>query len=405
VDLPATGITAVVDTFVPTTPTVPAWRPVVTDVDEPLVVTVTGDRKRGRRAVLIAAGAAVLVVAALAALLVRPGTAATGDDTAPTDTASAPSAVADAGTARLVSEPVTAAPGDRMRALAALSSGAVAVGSSDADGAPRAWLADAGGAWIPATVAQPAGLVGGMNGVAAAPGGRLVAVGWLAPAPAPGAAAPIGDARGAAVWTSTDGATWTLRDKAVGGAGLGELTDVVVGPTGGFVASGTDWRADPRTGDGAVLTSADGATWRALPVVGLGGRGQTVLHRLLVDGGGYVAVGTRPDGGIGQPAVWTSPDAVTWSPGPLLPHAGIGGGDATGVARLPGGPLVVVGTTSTVGGRSAAVWSGADPAGLVPSTVDDPDAVLEGVGVRNGRLTAVGAGNGGGAAWTLQLGP
>ena len=89
VDLPATGITAVVDTFVPTTPTVPAWRPVVTDVDEPLVVTVTGDRKRGRRAVLIAAGAAVLVVAALAALLVRPGPAATGDATAPTDTASA----------------------------------------------------------------------------------------------------------------------------------------------------------------------------------------------------------------------------------------------------------------------------------------------------------------------------
>ena len=154
-----------------------------------------------------------------------------------------------------------------------------------------------------------------------------------------------------------------------------------------------------------MLTSTDGATWRLLPVVGLGGRGQTVLHRLLVDGGGYVAVGTRPDGGIGQPAVWTSPDAVTWSPGPLLPHAGIGGGDATGVARLPGGPLVVVGTTSTVGGRSAAVWSGADPAGLVPSTVDDPDAILEGVGVRNGRLTAVGAGNGGGAAWTLQLGP
>ena len=90
VDLPATGITAVVDTFVPTTPTVPAWRPVVTDVDEPLVVTVTGDRGRGRRAVLVAAGAAVLVVAALAALLVRPGAAATGDDTAPTTPPSAP---------------------------------------------------------------------------------------------------------------------------------------------------------------------------------------------------------------------------------------------------------------------------------------------------------------------------
>ena len=89
----------------------------------------------------------------------------------------------------------------------------------------------------------------------------------------------------------------------------------------------------------------------------------------------------------------------------MLPHAGIGGGDATGIARLPGGPLVVVGTTSTVGGRSAAVWSGPDPAGLVPYTVDVPGAVLEGVAVRDGRLTAVGASDAGAAAWTLQLGP
>ena len=59
----------------------------------------------------------MLVVAALAALLVRPGTAGTADDTAPTDAAAAPSAVADAGTARLVPEPVAAGPGDRMRAL------------------------------------------------------------------------------------------------------------------------------------------------------------------------------------------------------------------------------------------------------------------------------------------------
>jgi hypothetical protein len=171
------------------------------------------------------------------------------------------------------------------------------------------------------------------------------------------------------------------------------------------VAAGTDWTTDPRSGDGTVLTSADGVTWQAQRVTGLGGRGPTVLHRMLVDGAGYLAVGSRPEAGIGQPAVWTSPDAVSWTSGPVLPHAGVGGGEATGLARLPGEALVVVGSTTTVGGGRAAVWSGPDPAGLAPYDVTEPDAVLGGVAVRDGRLRAVGATASGAAVWTVELGP
>jgi hypothetical protein len=295
-----------------------------------------------------------------------------------------------------------------MHAVAAAGSGEVAVGAADPDGTPRAWRTDAGGHWVPAAVEQGA-LVGAMNGVAAAPGraGQLVAVGWVAAKPAAGQPRPVGDARRPAVWTSKDGASWRLRTDAVGRAGLGELTDVTVGKDGGFVAAGTDWSTDPRSGDGAVLTSPDGRTWTVQPVTGLGGRGQTVVRRLLVDGSGYLAVGSRSEGGIGQPAVWTSPDGIAWAPGAVLPHGGAGGGDATGVARLPAGGLVVVGTTSTVGGRAAAVWSGPDAARLQPYTVDPADAAaceVEGVAVRGETVTAVGARDGGAAAWTLTLG-
>jgi actin-like ATPase involved in cell morphogenesis len=411
VDLPATGITEAVDTAVDTTPTTPSWTPRLVTEDEPLTVTHTGDRRRGRRAALVAAAAAALVLAAVAALVLRGGGAGTGDPgaagaTAAGSTSAAPP-VASAGSVRLTPQPVTGTPGDRIRAVTATASGAVAVGGSDSDGTPRAWRRDAAGAWVPAKVDQGP-LVGAMNGVAAAPGrtGPLVAVGWVAPKPAAGEPAAVGDARRPAVWTSKDGASWTLGGDDVGRAGLGELTDVIAGRDGGFVAAGTDWSTDPRSGDGAVLTSPDGRAWTVAAATGLGGRGQTVVRRLLVDGAGYLAVGTRPDGGLGQPAVWTSPDAVTWTPGAVLPHGGAGGGDATGVARLPAGGLLVVGTTSTVGGRAAAVWSGPDAGQLRPYTVDPADAaacLLEGVAVPGGRVTAVGAKDGA-AAWTLELG-
>ncbi len=109
----------------------------------------------------------------------------------------------------------------------------------------------------------------------------------------------------AAVWTSSDGRTWT----SVAGEELdgGEyIWDVTTGGPG-LVAVGIG--GDPTevsVMDGIVWTSADGRAWEQAPhdpVFRL-----AWLQAVAAGGPGLVAVGTTPDG----PQAWFSSDGVTW---------------------------------------------------------------------------------------------
>jgi hypothetical protein len=158
------------------------------------------------------------------------------------------------------------------------------------------------------------------------------------------------------VWTSLDGITWSrlLHDEAVFGDGeMGSVTEggpglVAVGGFGGNEDEGA-------VGDAAVWTSVDGITWSRVPHDDdvFGGMREQWIGSVTVGGPGLVAVGgagqlsgfdDNPDGIGGSAAVWTSVDGITWS---RVPHdeAVFGGpGESWMNDVTPGGPgLVAVG--------------------------------------------------------------
>jgi hypothetical protein len=159
--------------------------------------------------------------------------------------------------------------------------GLVAVGAAGSRNptsrAPAAWRSDdGGGTWRPAAVDLPDGpAVGQMNGVVAT-GGGLVAVGWVGTGRAGGTPGP---ARPAA-WVSADGRSWQVVQVDLGGrSGPAEMHDVAV-VSGGLVAVGQD-RSLEEAGDGAVWTSTDGRSWTRLNVSGVDGLGGQTLDRVV----------------------------------------------------------------------------------------------------------------------------
>jgi hypothetical protein len=160
----------------------------------------------------------------------------------------------------------------------------------------------------------------------------------------------------AAVWTSQDGMGWSRPfDDAMAGSVLCEtlltverpewsttaMTAVTAGGPGlvavGNVSCG-DQRADPETGEGAVVwTSQDGIAWSRVPYDAaiFGGAGMTDV---VAVGDGLVAVGKADVGAV----VWTSLDGTTWE---RIPYdADVFGGPAGMSSVTAGGPgLVAVG--------------------------------------------------------------
>lgn len=216
--------------------------------------------------------------------------------------------------------------------------------------------------------------------------------------------------RDAQVWTSRDGATWSAVPLG-GGSGDQSLTRVAAGPLG-FLATGDDsqpgrrvpalwWSSDGtswsraglgpgtpfstgqsirgvavgRLGMVAVGTidtsgdvdamawfSADGATWRTVPLgaAGFTGPATQAANAVTATADGFVAVGNDAGAERRFAVAWTTADGVTWRRQPPSPDmAELPTGDSTrGVsaeAIAGSGPVVAVG-----GGYALQVWTSPD---------------------------------------------
>lgn len=222
--------------------------------------------------------------------------------------------------------------------------------------------------------------------IAAGPG--LVAVGYEAP--------------GAAVWTSSDGRTWSRAgkgDSSLGGSRAEGMSAVARNGSELIAAGGvesSDW-------DAAVWTSTDALHWRRVdagaPV--FGGKGDQYMRGLVAGSFGLVAVGF--DGS--DAAVWRSKDGAHWT---RVADSALGGdGKQEMDAVAAGGPgLVAVGSSN----GDAAIWTSTD--GRSWRRVEAGSPVFAGAGEQKmyavgpaGRgLVAVGYDNGIAAAWASGSG-
>jgi len=200
-----------------------------------------------------------------------------------------------------------------------------------------------------------------------------------------------GGDRDAAVWTSPDGMNWTRvpHDEAIfGGSDDQEIGGAAVaGP--GLIAVGYD--GSTGDGDAAVWTSTDGMSWTRVAPTGttFGGTDTQAMESVVAIGGGSVAVGYDYSGGDGDVAVWTSPDGIR------VPHdEAIFGGAGHQTMRdvtMAGVRLVAVGSDGSGGDGDAAVWT--SPDGETWTRVPHDEAVFGGAGDQSmGRVTVGGVG-------------
>jgi hypothetical protein len=121
----------------------------------------------------------------------------------------------------------------------------------------------------------------------------------------------LGFGHGAA-WTSPDGFTWSLANDQIEAVGVAAVTAGGPGLVAVGLASETP-TPSPRneTWMAAVWTSTDGVTWSRVPPQPevLGGPDYQAMETVNTGGPGLVAVGEASQG----PTVWTSTDGTTWS--------------------------------------------------------------------------------------------
>ena len=125
----------------------------------------------------------------------------------------------------------------------------------------------------------------------------------------------------AAVWTSTDGESWSrvTPDEAVfGGDGEQEMLGIAQGDDGRYVIVGRD---NPTGGDDfnddAAVWVSDGVVFdRVDPTqAAFGGAGKQVMTRVISGGPGFIAVGTDDTTGSDVPdaGLWKSVDGTRWA--------------------------------------------------------------------------------------------
>lgn len=405
VDLAGTGLTSATDVPV-TLVSIPSLDPpariqgraeVVRTRDAPGVP----GHGRGRLAAVLVVAAVVGVVATIAFFALR---SSAGSSVAPSASAptSAPS-VAFAGSIRISGTVITPPDGpDTIRGMARLPSGnLIAVGLS-AHQQPRAWIRHSDKSVTP--VQPPAEDQGVMADVTVAKN-TAIAVGWTG----------IGNARRAAVWTSTGGEAWQLLPAAndfAAGTSVRELTAVTVDRDGKLIATGIDRATDPVDGDAAVFSSTDGKTWSRVPTTGLGGSGpQTVSRLTRIADGTLVAVGSTLAGAHQGPAVWTSADGMKWQLSPYVPD---GSPTLLGVVEQPDGALLTCGSIGSADKPSVGCWTQRDqqrwePWNVIADAGSATPLYLYGMTVTPGGVVMSGAGRSGSdvdaTIWTARLEP
>ena len=161
---------------------------------------------------------------------------------------------------------------------------------------------------------------------------------------------PLGD-RDGRIWTSRDGTTWSVAAVAAGGAGDQRLTSVAGGPLG-FVAAGSDGSLP------AVWSSPDGMSWTRRPGPF---HASQQIQSVAIGGRGAVAVGTITTSGDVDGMAWFSVDGSEWRTVPLGQAGFTGAGDqAVHAVTAAGGGFVAVGDDAS-GERTVAVsWTSAD---------------------------------------------
>jgi hypothetical protein len=190
-----------------------------------------------------------------------------------------------------------------------------------------------------------------MRGVVAGPSGYVAVGGFSDPSVKNG---PRGRP---AIWTSPDGATWTMKPLTPPTGVEEGWFDKVAAKGGVLVASGT---ATTGSGQSAfAYTSSDGGgTWQEVQLPSAGQAGaETSLTALTATPKGFVLAGTTGASGRSDVVLWTSADGRSWTA--RTPHgtglAGRGDQWLTGMTAL-GGDLLAVGVTADHRGEQPTLW-------------------------------------------------
>ena len=268
-----------------------------------------------------------------------------------------------------------------MNSVIATDSGCLAVGLAWGEGlespvdAAAVWTSSDGVSW--SRIEHDEDVFGAARMTSVTAGGPgFVAVGWDGH--------PHGGEGNAVVWTSVDGVTWSRvphGDAAFGQQGdFTGMKEVVAGGPG-LVAVGVSWSLhDDIPGPAAVWTSVDGRDWSRVPhheALSAGG-----MAGVALGGPGLVAVGGD---GWGHAMVWTSEDGLTWT---LVPHDDAVFASDTGMAAVAATKAGLVAVGSDEVDRSAAAWTSVD--GVEWTRVPDDPTTFG--GHPHARITSVIAG-------------
>ena len=223
----------------------------------------------------------------------------------------------------------------------------------------------------------------------------------------------------AAVWYSDDGLDWrrVLRNEELFGGPNEQDINAVVSGGPRFVAAGFDESDAPGDRDVAIWISSDGQEWERVPHDEelFGGAEEQVVMAVASGSQGLVAVGHDEAGADRDAAVWRSDDGFIWSK-TEADEASLGGdgNEVMMAVAADEGRLTAVGRADAGGARWAALWTSKDalkwerePSGSsFEGGTHRP--VMLGVADRDGARVVVGAdgtdGDDDAAAWVYSPG-
>ncbi|MFC4119998.1 serine/threonine-protein kinase [Nonomuraea zeae] len=203
-------------------------------------------------------------------------------------------------------------------------------------------------------------------------------------------------AEDAAIWTGTDGRTWSrIRDRKLEGPYRQELSDVTHGRAGWLAAGSTG--NSPSSTRPLLLASADGRTWRRIQAPGPPPDGDSqpvqVAYSVAAGSSGYVIAGSEAGIDGAEPVVWVTADLRTLTRSEDLPASGSGVRIGDVAATASG--YVAVGGSGSPARRDAVLWVSSDGARWTARPWPRPSGVesaeLTQVVATGDRITAAGA--------------